>query len=456
MVRDSRGDIVDFVTTGDRSIITKPVSVPASQWSSAGLLVPAADGATHQRVGSQDTNRNSDWTNNQAPSLGAVNANLILPFSHGASVLGPPAVGNVDADETLEVVFGGSLGDVYAIEPYSFSVGATPVLEPIYEIEDPTLANPSILRSPALVDSDGDDIQEILVAVSERDGALRDRAQLLFLRGNGDPVLGQALIFEATQEYSSQSPPVAGRLSTDPNAPMVALFTARNALVGIDLTNGNRIFNRSFPTTGQAFASSSPVIGQAQPQDVNEAFEFFIGGGGGTRGNLFGWYYDPAQGKLIDVEGTDSHGEPVLPGFLYPAAILGSPVLADLDLNMQTDVLYTNEAGYVNRFEMSLQAKNAADPILVPSDFPWPALKHDHRGTASSAVNPVPVAPYRAGDVNRDGVIDENDLFSVAKKWSERDGFKRKLSGSGLPVKADDGLGMPQSVLLRVLTGMKN
>ena len=456
MVRDNRGNIVDFVTTGDRSLITKPVSVPASQWSSAGLFVPAEGGATHQRIGSQDTNRNTDWTNTQAASLGAVNTHLVLPFSHGTAVLGPPAVGNVDEDEALEVVFGTSIGDVYVIEPYSFPLGDTPVLVPIHEIDDPTLANPSILRSPALVDSDGDDIEEILVAVSERDGALQDRGQLLFLRGNGDAVLGQALIFESTREYSSQSAPTAGRLSSDPGAPVVALFTTRNALVGIDLSNGNRIFNQSFPGTNQAFASSSPVLGQAQPQDVSEAFELFIGGGGGTSGNLFGWYFDPAQNKLIDVEGIVGHGEPVLPGFLKPAAILGSPVLADLDLNLQTDVMYTNEAGYVNRFEMSLPAKNTVDPVLVPSDFPWPALKHDHRGTASSAANPVPVAPYRAGDVNRDGVIDENDLFTIAKKWSERDGFKRKSGVSDLPWKADDGLGMPQSVLLRVLSGMKN
>jgi len=454
MLRDDKGNPIDFVTTGDRTVITSPISVPANQWAGAGVTFFETPNSSVQRVGVTDTNKREDWLTQSPITIGTLNAGLTLPFTQTASEFGTPAVGNIDSDPALEVVVGSDTGDVYGIELASYVIGEVPLLAPILDLDDPSLQQPTFLRTPALIDVDGDGIQEILVALSERDGAAGDRAQLHFLRGDGTPVIGSTtLLFESPKDYSSLSSPIAGRLFDVPGAPPVALFATRNALVGIDLTSGAQIFRKEFPNVGEAFASSSPTLGQAQPQAGSEAFEFFIGGGRETKGNLFGWYLDPSTKNLVEVTGMSEHMEPVLPGADRPGAILGAVEVADLDGNLQTDLLYTNEAGYVNRVEIPVQAKTTGD-YLVPADFPWPAFKHDRLRTGSSSVNTVPVAPYRPGDVNRDGVIDENDIFTIAKMWSEP-ATSSKSDGLGGSKRADHRTGAPQRLLLRVLSGIR-
>ncbi|MCB9767273.1 MAG: hypothetical protein H6752_03695 [Candidatus Omnitrophica bacterium] len=369
----------------------------------------------------------------------------------GVGVLGTPAVGNVDSDPEPEIVVGSSTGKVYVFELQSGSIGT-----PIFQINDVALQSESLLRAPALADIDGDGEMEIFIAISERDRDLPGRTQLHLMHGDGTSAIPGAdpsntLLYEPAQEFGSLSTPVVARLGTTPDFPLAVLFATEGAFVGIDVTRGPDtvlLFEENFQGTNRAFAASSPIVGQTHPG--NDAYEIVMGGGSGTNGNLFGVSYDPVAGELVPLSGFDTHQEPILPGRARPASILGSPEMADLDGNQKTDVVYTNEEGYIDRFE----APNAFVEPLIPADFPWPFFKHDHNRSGALGEPPVPVAPFKPGDINRDGVVDENDLFDMALRWSRTRSFPTTTDSVGGKV-ADDDRKTPQRMLLRVLSNLR-
>ena len=159
---------------------------------------------------------------------------------------------------------------------------------------------------------------------------------------------------------------------------------------------------------------------------------------------------------MVEVTGIAEHQEPTTPGSGAPSPILGGIELADLNGDLQTEVVYTNEVGFINVFSPEVNAR-ADNAYLEPSDFPWPAFKHDRARTGSfSATNlPNPVSPYRAADINRDGVINELDLFSIAQKWSEEEMFKADTAILAAESEADHSYGAPHVQLLGVLSGLK-
>lgn len=367
--------------------------------------------------------------------------------------LGDPAVGNVDDDPDFEIVFGTQGGVVYVLqagpsEPRSISA----IL---------TIGGPA-LRSPVLVDVNGDGMEEILIALSERDRARAIRTELHFVTGSGQPVapLTETLVFAPTLNYDSLGTPVVSRLFPLGGAPggftnpWVAFFTTRNAFVGINLTNGQEVFRFEPQGADQAFSSSSAVIGQLDP--ARASFEIVLGGGRDTRGNLFGWSFQPlnvSTGQLVVTPGFNTHNEPVVEGQAFPASILGSPELGDLDGNRRLDVIYTNEAGFINRFEMP--EPSAFSGPLALGDFPWPSFKHDSFRTGSFSESVVPVQPFEDGDVNRDGVVDENDLFLLSKSWSSSNQITLRRGALESSPVADDGNKMtPQGYLIRVLNAI--
>jgi len=370
----------------------------------------------------------------------------------GVGILGTPAVGNVDADPEPEIVVGSKNGFVYMFELSSGSIGA-----PIFQLVDAALQSESLLRAPALADIDGDGEMEIFIAVTERDRDLPGKTQLHLMNGDGTSAVPGAdpddtLLYEPLQEFSSLSTPVVARLGVDSASPLAVLFATEGAFVGIEVgdpAGPQMLFEENFGGSNRTFAASSPIVGQTHPG--NGAYEIVIGGGRGTLGNLFGVVYNTDEGELEVLSGFSSHLEPILPGRAAPASILGSPEMADLDGNQQTDVVYTNEEGYIDRFE----APDAFAEPLVPADFPWPFFKHDHNRSGALGENPVPVAPFRPGDINRDGVVDENDLFDMALRWSQRRSFPVPTDDSEGGKVADDGRKMPQEMLLKVLFNLR-
>jgi hypothetical protein len=484
----------------------------------------------------------------------------MLPISTspvGAGSLGEPSAGHLlPGDVKLaQIAVGSQSGKVFVIDPNTAVSGVfTPVI---------TLAGPT-LRAPALADVDGDGLEEILMAIAERDRSSFARTELHFFEASGAPVapLTSTLIYKPSLEYDSLSTPAVGRLFPPSAAPKritltgvtppasitingltftalaaassvpasrqfatagtdtqdakaladlinhttygvpgvaahasgpvvflaatsagikvtnpgvgfdvqeandwVAFFATRNTFVGMDLHPTLNPQTGKFETaklfelipngTNFAFGSSSPVVGQTDPE--HSSFEIVLGGGRDTHGNLFGWYFNflsMTSGQLLPAAGFAAHEEPRFPGNFFAPSILGSPEMADLDGNLLTDVIYTNEGGFIHRFESPEGAEFATS--FEPSDFPWPSFKHDQARTGSASGRAVPIQPFLPGDVNRDGVVDENDLFLVSKSW----GLAEPLilhSGALDPAgQADDEMEMtPQGFLLRMISDMK-
>ncbi|HEY2572792.1 MAG TPA: cadherin-like beta sandwich domain-containing protein, partial [Verrucomicrobiaceae bacterium] len=100
MIRDSNGNIVDFVCVGAAtpSSITLPVTVPASKWTGATVTATTSTTLDYARIGGSDGNTASDWTI-AATGMGAVNPGLTLPFpaAYPAVTVAPSATGNFAA-----------------------------------------------------------------------------------------------------------------------------------------------------------------------------------------------------------------------------------------------------------------------------------------------------------------------------------------------------------------------
>jgi hypothetical protein len=384
-----------------------------------------------------------------------VEAEIVPPV--GTGYLGSPSVGNLDGDKSdLEVCIGSASGKIYVFDPDNGSLG-----NPVLSVNGPTL------RSPALMDTDNDTVEEILMAISERDRTNPVRTELHYFEPNGAPVapFAKTRIFRPALAYDSLSTPVVTRLFPAGSVPagftndLCALFTTRNTFTGISLNQtdpatgeGLPVFNLAPSGVDFYFGSSSPIVGQYDP--LHASFEIILGGGRDSHGNLFGWYFSPStanQGFLTSSVDFANHQEPRLDGQFYATSILGSPEMADLDGNGLTDVLYTSEGGFINRLESSQKFTNH----FLPADFPWPSFKHDSARTGSVSAIVAPIRPFVPGDVNRDGVVDENDLFSVSKSWGKP--VRLDLRGGALDPKspADDFTSMtPQGFLLRVIADM--
>ncbi|HEU0009059.1 MAG TPA: choice-of-anchor D domain-containing protein, partial [Verrucomicrobiae bacterium] len=80
LLRDNLGAIVDFATTGDRTQITFPVTIPTNQWSGPGIPAEALDEVfSYNRIGFSDHNDLSDWALD-ARGIGALHPGLTAPF----------------------------------------------------------------------------------------------------------------------------------------------------------------------------------------------------------------------------------------------------------------------------------------------------------------------------------------------------------------------------------------
>lgn len=384
-----------------------------------------------------------------------VEAALVPATSVG--YLGAPSVGNLfEGKSDLEVVVGSESGKVYVFNPYSGTIGS-----PVVSLAGPTL------RSPALSDTDGDGIEEILMAISQRDRASTIRTELHYFEPDGSPVspFTKTRIYRPSLIYDSLSTPVISRLYPIDAVPagfnndLVAFFVTRNTFVGISLNradtttgDGAVVFNYAPSGVDYFFGSSSPIIGQLDP--AYNSFEIVLGGGRDSHGNLFGWSFMNSganAGTLVDAEGFTDHAEPAIEGEFYASSILGSPEMADIDGNDIADILYTNERGYIDHME----AGTGLGRQLILADFPWPSFKHDITRTGSTSTTVAPFQPFLPGDINRDGVVDENDLFSVSKSWGEPNAFVLRSGALSTRTQADYGNKVdPPRYLLRVIEDM--
>lgn len=82
MVRNARGEVVDFVAAGDAvpGAIQHPVAVPDDRWSGPALPLITQPGQSYQRIGSRNSRSAAGWTN-RASTFGQTNPGLTLPFT---------------------------------------------------------------------------------------------------------------------------------------------------------------------------------------------------------------------------------------------------------------------------------------------------------------------------------------------------------------------------------------
>ncbi len=106
-----------------------------------------------------DPSGTADWIASFSPEL---------PVS-GASIIGAPAVGDINQDRQLEIVIANSAGKVYVFDPVGNVLAGFPVsMDP--EFSDPSLRSQEYMvemafySSPALADLDGDEYLEIIIS----------------------------------------------------------------------------------------------------------------------------------------------------------------------------------------------------------------------------------------------------------------------------------------------------
>lgn len=105
LIRNASGVLVDFASVGGPSAqIGNPVSIPITQWSGAAIAISGQVGVNYSRTAGEDHQTAADWSVT-APTLGTVNAGLVLPFSNAGAALPvlPAVVSMVDGQWSGEV-----------------------------------------------------------------------------------------------------------------------------------------------------------------------------------------------------------------------------------------------------------------------------------------------------------------------------------------------------------------
>ncbi|MCA9414295.1 MAG: choice-of-anchor D domain-containing protein, partial [Candidatus Omnitrophica bacterium] len=95
LLQDDQGNIIDFVTTGDSTLITNPLRISTDEWSGSGI--PTLGGLpgnslSYQRTGNDDTSTNADWIRTTSTFFD-INPGLVIPFAgeSGVTLTGPDA-----------------------------------------------------------------------------------------------------------------------------------------------------------------------------------------------------------------------------------------------------------------------------------------------------------------------------------------------------------------------------
>jgi hypothetical protein len=159
-----------------------------------------------------------------------------FPIETGGNITSSPALGDIDSDGRIEIVFGSSAGSLHAIRADGTEPLGYPVAMPFVEDWDP---------SPALGDLDGDGYLDVVVASS--DGWLHA------LRGqNGLPLPGFPfpIVNSVGHPLSTRSSPVLADVDGDGGLDAVigdnlgqvlAVSGTGTALPGFPIRTGNRV-----------------------------------------------------------------------------------------------------------------------------------------------------------------------------------------------------------------------
>ena len=87
LIRDSTGALVDFASVGGPpSQISNPVAIPLAQWSGSAIAISNQTGGNYTRSAGEDHQTAADWSV-AVPTMGSVNAGLVLPFSNAGPAL---------------------------------------------------------------------------------------------------------------------------------------------------------------------------------------------------------------------------------------------------------------------------------------------------------------------------------------------------------------------------------
>jgi outer membrane protein assembly factor BamB len=259
---------------------------------------------------------------------------LLWSYTTGGSVASSPAIGDIDADEKLEVIIGAQNGKVYALDGEgSDSLWVSAI-------------GSSIQSSPCLGDIDADGMLEVVV------GAQNGKVYALTGK-HGDS------LWSYTTGDEVQSSPCLGDIDADGRLEVV-VGSSDHTVYALNGEDGGVLW--SYTTGGSVI--SSPAIGNI---DVDEMLEVFVGSQNGTVYALDGangdslWSYTTgdevqsspclgdidADGVLEVVVGSSDHTVYALNGedgsvlWLYTTgdAVESSPAIGDIDGDGNVEVV---------------------------------------------------------------------------------------------------------------------
>jgi len=257
-----------------------------------------------------------------------------------------PALGDVDADGTLEVAF------PLASQPALYLVSTDGMLRPGFPIP---ISPFGLKEGVSMADADGDGAQDLVF--QEYYGAWA-------LDGSGQPLPGWPI-----PPIGGNSPPAIGDLDGDGRLEFVWGTTGGDATVFAVHADGSPV--PGWPVTVPAFTfNAQATLGDV---DGDGGVDVVLGGSTatfGAQGRIYAWH---ADGTLV-------------PGFPFDVpegkAILDSSVtITDLDQDGDVDLLVGAVTGFGGTADGRVFAFDLGTPY-DPSTMHWPTLGHDPQHTA--------------------------------------------------------------------------
>ena len=326
-----------------------------------------------------------------------------LKFTYMADqfLIGTPVIGNIDADDELEIVFGGndSSGDIFAVNHDGTSVTGFPVE-----------MNEKIWSGFALADFNGNGLDDIIVATDGEDfiGVCYDDGNLdtLFVAGNkfrnspsivkvNDSYIVMAGSDDDSMYGVSSSGELVFEIETGGNVRSSASFVNIDGQAYAFFGSDDELLY-AVDMNGDALAGWPQNVGG----DVDDAVSFAdLDGDGdpeaiiGVLNKVYAYHMD---GSLYDRFPVS-----------YEFSFTSPPVIKDLDLDGDLEITLGSSGSVVS---IDIMEQGSLSSFGIPY---WSQGSADNRRTSYYEIQEVECGSPMDGDLNCDGYSDVLDIVTI-------------------------------------------